>query len=54
MRLRMTALPIAPRPLSATRRIILRRRIRWIVAATITYNVIEATPAQSATAADVR
>jgi divalent metal cation (Fe/Co/Zn/Cd) transporter len=38
----MTSLPLAPRPLPAARRVILQRRIRWIVAATITYNVIEA------------
>ncbi|MFJ7288652.1 cation diffusion facilitator family transporter [Curtobacterium sp. NPDC098951] len=29
-------------PLSAARRSVLQRRVRWIVAATITYNVIEA------------
>jgi divalent metal cation (Fe/Co/Zn/Cd) transporter len=38
----MTSLPLAPRPLPAARRLVLQRRIRWIVAATITYNVIEA------------
>ncbi|SEE66688.1 cation diffusion facilitator family transporter [Ruania alba] len=38
----MTSLPLAPRPLDATRRSILQRRVRWIVTATITYNVIEA------------
>jgi divalent metal cation (Fe/Co/Zn/Cd) transporter len=42
MHLRMTSLPLAPRPLPAARRLVLQRRIRWIVAATITYNVIEA------------
>ncbi len=29
-------------PLTAARRTLLQRRVRWIVAATITYNVIEA------------
>lgn len=47
----MTALP-APRPLpvplSAARRAVLARRIRWVVAATITYNVIEAVVALTA------
>lgn len=41
----MTALPAPrsqPRPLTAARRDVLTRRIRWVVAATITYNVIEA------------
>lgn len=38
-------------PTSAARRAVLRRRIRWIVAATITYNVIEAIIALSAGAA---
>jgi divalent metal cation (Fe/Co/Zn/Cd) transporter len=38
----MTSLSLTPRPLSADRRAILVRRIRWIVGATITYNVIEA------------
>ena len=38
----MTSLSLVPRPLSADRRAILVRRIRWIVGATITYNVIEA------------
>ncbi len=36
------------RPLTSNRRVILRRRIRWIVAATISYNVIEAIIALSA------
>lgn len=35
-------------PLSAARRLLLQRRVRWIVAATITYNVIEAIVAISA------
>ncbi|WP_159618076.1 cation diffusion facilitator family transporter [Ruania rhizosphaerae] len=38
----MTSLPLTPHPLDAARRSILERRIRWIVTATITYNVIEA------------
>lgn len=40
--------PIDARPLPSTpspRTLLLRRRIRWVVAATITYNVIEATVA---------
>lgn len=35
----MTTLPLAPSP---RRRVVLARRVRWLVAATITYNVIEA------------
>ncbi|WP_157000799.1 cation transporter [Agromyces laixinhei] len=43
----MTSVPLTPgasppRPLTAERRVVLVRRIRLIVAATITYNVIEA------------
>jgi divalent metal cation (Fe/Co/Zn/Cd) transporter len=38
----MTPISIGARPLSSARRALLVRRIRWIVAATITYNVIEA------------
>ena len=41
----MTALPLGPAP---TRRATLQRRIRWLVAATITYNVIEAAVAITA------
>lgn len=37
-----------PAPLSATRRAVLSRRIRFFVAATITYNIIEAVVALSA------
>ncbi|NUL44213.1 cation transporter [Cellulosimicrobium funkei] len=37
-----------PEPLSVGRRTVLQRRIRWIVAGTITYNVIEAVIALSA------
>ncbi len=44
----MTALPLTPRPLDAARRSVLERRIRWIVTATITYNVIEAVVAITA------
>lgn len=36
------------RPLGPERRLVLQRRIRWIVAATITYNVIEAVVALAA------
>lgn len=38
----MTDITIGKRPLSLERRGVLTRRVRWIVAATITYNVIEA------------
>lgn len=38
----MTSVPLTPHALAAARRAILVRRIRWIVAATISYNVIEA------------
>ncbi|MFS0702937.1 cation diffusion facilitator family transporter [Cellulomonas sp. 179-A 9B4 NHS] len=38
----MTAVPLRPGPLPAPRRALLERRIRWVVAATITYNVVEA------------
>ena len=38
----MTSLPLTPRPVSADRRLVLARRIRWIVGATIGYNVVEA------------
>ncbi|MFI2365363.1 cation transporter [Promicromonospora sp. NPDC019610] len=43
----MTVLPV-PRPPSAARRTVLARRIRWVVAATISYNVIEAAVALAA------
>lgn len=43
----MTALPV-PRPLGVARRAVLARRIRWVVAATITYNVVEAAVALTA------
>ena len=44
----MTSLPLRPKPLSLDRRTLLHRRVRWIVGATITYNVIEAVVALSA------
>lgn len=47
----MTATPhttSTSQPLTETRRAVLHRRIRWIVAATITYNVIEAVLALAA------
>lgn len=42
MHLLVTDVPIAGRSLSPTRRAILERRVRWVVTATITYNLIEA------------
>jgi len=44
----MSTISIGPRPLDAARRAVLQRRIRWVVAATISYNVIEAVIAISA------
>ncbi|MBD5785875.1 cation transporter [Cellulosimicrobium terreum] len=48
----MTSLPIGlrprPRPLTAARRTVLERRVRWVVGATITYNVVEAVVAITA------
>lgn len=44
----MTSISLGPRPLPAARRALLERRVRWIVVATITYNVIEAVVAISA------
>lgn len=38
----------APGPLTAARRSLLERRVRWVVAVTITYNVVEAVVAISA------
>jgi divalent metal cation (Fe/Co/Zn/Cd) transporter len=38
----MSTLSIGPRPLDGARRRVLEQRIRWVVAATITYNVVEA------------
>jgi divalent metal cation (Fe/Co/Zn/Cd) transporter len=48
MRLRMTAVPLTPPPLAPGRRAVLVRRIRVLVAATITYNVVEAIVALAA------
>jgi divalent metal cation (Fe/Co/Zn/Cd) transporter len=48
MRLRMTAVPLTPPPLEPGRRAVLVRRIRVLVAATITYNVVEAIVALAA------
>ncbi|GEK23077.1 hypothetical protein CXY01_35970 [Cellulomonas xylanilytica] len=42
LQLRMSSISIGPRPLAPDRRALLERRIRWVVAATIAYNVIEA------------
>lgn len=44
----MSALPIGPRSLDAARRAVLQRRIRWVVTATISYNVVEAVVALGA------
>jgi divalent metal cation (Fe/Co/Zn/Cd) transporter len=44
----MSSVSLTPGPLSAARRAVLVRRIRWIVAATISYNVIEAAVAIAA------
>ncbi len=38
----MSSISLGPRPLPAARRAVLHRRVRWIVAGTITYNVLEA------------
>ena len=38
----MTSLPLSARPLAPERRATLERRIRWVVMATISYNVVEA------------
>ncbi len=38
----MTSVPLEPRPVTATRRVVLHRRVRWVVAGTIAYNVLEA------------
>ena len=42
----MSTLTLSSKPLTDDRRAVLHRRIRWIVAGTITYNVIEAAIAQ--------
>ena len=44
----MSALSTGPRPLDGGRRLVLRRRIRWVVAATIACNVVEAVVALAA------
>lgn len=44
----MTAVSHSPRPVPPDRRAVLQRRIRWIVGATITYNVVEAVVAIAA------
>lgn len=44
----MSTLSLTPKPLTAERRAVLHRRIRWIVAGTISYNVIEAVIALAA------
>ncbi|MBG6184930.1 divalent metal cation (Fe/Co/Zn/Cd) transporter [Arthrobacter sp. CAN_A214] len=38
----MSSISIDPKPITAARKVTLHRRVRWIVAGTITYNVIEA------------
>ena len=38
----MTSLTLDPQPITDARRAVLHRRVRWIVAGTITYNVLEA------------
>ncbi|MGQ1799124.1 cation diffusion facilitator family transporter [Kocuria oceani] len=44
----MSSISLGPKPITATRKATLHRRVRWIVAATITYNVIEAVVALTA------
>jgi len=44
----MTSISLGPRPLSTARRAVLERRVRLVVAVTITYNVIEAVVAITA------
>lgn len=48
MHLRMSTHTLSAKPLTDDRRTVLHRRIRWIVAGTITYNVIEAVIALAA------
>jgi divalent metal cation (Fe/Co/Zn/Cd) transporter len=48
MHLRMSSLSLGPKPITAARRAVLHRRVRLIVAATITYNVLEAVVALTA------
>ena len=38
----MSSTSLGPRPITGDRRALLHRRVRWIVAGTITYNVLEA------------
>lgn len=44
----MPTVSLSPAPLSAPRRSLLQRRVRWIVTATIAYNVAEAIAASRA------
>ncbi|BDZ43438.1 hypothetical protein GCM10025865_27370 [Paraoerskovia sediminicola] len=44
----MTSLPLGAPPITPGRRLVLARRIRWIVAGTIAYNVVEAVVALAA------
>ena len=44
----MSSLPLGPKPVTTARRAVLHRRVRLIVAATITYNVLEAVVALTA------
>ncbi|WP_125776157.1 cation transporter [Antribacter gilvus] len=44
----MTSITLGPRPAAPDRRAVLQRRVRWIVATTIAYNVVEAVVAITA------
>ncbi|MFI7583859.1 cation diffusion facilitator family transporter [Kocuria sp. M1N1S27] len=44
----MSSISLGPESLTAARRAVLHRRVRWIVAGTITYNVVEAVVALTA------
>ncbi|MEX5265248.1 cation transporter [Kocuria sp. CPCC 205231] len=44
----MSSLTLDPKPITDARRAVLHRRVRWIVAGTITYNVLEAVIALTA------
>lgn len=48
MHLLVTSVSLGPRPLLPSRRAVLERRVRWIVGATIAYNVVEAVVAITA------
>jgi divalent metal cation (Fe/Co/Zn/Cd) transporter len=48
MHLLVTSLSLGPRPLPPARRAVLERRVRWVVGATIAYNVVEAVVAITA------